>query len=119
MFHENVGPVWNKKYLVTIQSSPIQIKWLIHLRKTRFPHMITRDSGIVREDLANTNVWNGTVQSVPTERAERYVCTPHQTNLCKTSRLSVAVSSLLFFHQITFKLTNLKALFVEELTNSP
>lgn len=81
--------------------------------------MITRDSGIVREDLANTNVWNGTVQSVPTERAERYVCTPHQTNLCKTSRLSVAVSSLLFFHQITFKLTYLKALFVGELTNSP
>lgn len=38
--------------------------------------MITRDSGIVREDLANTTVWNGTVQSVPTERAERYVCTP-------------------------------------------
>jgi len=38
--------------------------------------MITSDSGIVREDLANTNVWNGTVQSVPTERAERYVCTP-------------------------------------------
>ena len=49
--------------------------------------MITRDSGIVREDLANTTVWNGTVQSVPTERAERYVCTPHQTNLCKTSGL--------------------------------
>lgn len=81
--------------------------------------MITRDSGIVREDLANMTVWNGTVQSVPTERAERYVCTPHQTNLCKTSGLSGAVSSSLFFHQITFKLTNLKALFVAELTNSP
>lgn len=59
--------------------------------------MITRDSGIVREDLANTTVWNGTVQSVPTERAERYVCTPHQTNLCKTSGLQELYLRYCFF----------------------